>query len=223
MKKRKILITGGTRGIGQAIVLRFKKAHYQVLAPTRQELDLANPHSVQAFIRKNRGLVLEGLINNAGVSRLAGIEELNFQDFNWVQEVNVTSPLRLIQAFVSGMKKKKYGRIVNLSSIWGVTSKERRLAYSASKFALNGITKSLAVELAPYRILVNAVCPGYVDTDLTRQNVTVAQRKLIQKNIPLGRFAKPEEIANLVYYLASEENTYLTGQSLIVDGGFLLT
>jgi 3-oxoacyl-[acyl-carrier protein] reductase len=118
------------------------------------------------------------------------------------------------------MMERRYGRIVNISSIWSVVSKPRRITYSASKSGLNGLTRTLAVELAPHNILVNAVAPGFVLTEMTRQNNTEADLDAICRTIPAQRLAQPEEIAEVVAFLCSEANSYLTGQTLLVDGGF---
>jgi len=117
------------------------------------------------------------------------------------------------------MIEKRYGRIVNISSIWGITSKEKRTIYSATKFGINGVTKALAKELGKYNILVNSICPGYVNTEMTKKNVTEMDKKEILKNIPLDRFAEPDEIGCLIKFLISDENTYITGQCIVIDGG----
>jgi 3-oxoacyl-[acyl-carrier protein] reductase len=118
------------------------------------------------------------------------------------------------------MMARRFGRIVNISSIWSIVSKKRRLTYSASKAGLNGMTRALAVELAPYNILINAVAPGYVNTELTRQNNSEQDIHAIKETIPLRRLAEPSEIAETVFFLCSERNTYITGQVITVDGGF---
>lgn len=118
------------------------------------------------------------------------------------------------------MQKNRFGRILNISSLWSIVSRVGRTSYAMSKAALNGMTRSLALELAPYNILVNAVAPGYVLTDLTRQNNSAVELDAIRKTIPLQRLAEPQEIANVVAFLCSEQNTYLTGQTIVVDGGF---
>ena len=126
----------------------------------------------------------------------------------------------LLQGVAPGMKARGWGRVVNISSIFGVVTKERRGAYSAVKAGLNGLTRTAAVELAPFGVLVNSVCPGYVATDLTRQNNSPADLEKIAATIPAGRLAEPEEIARFVAWLCGEANTYLTGQTILVDGGF---
>ena len=118
------------------------------------------------------------------------------------------------------MKVKQFGRIINIGSIFGHVSKEYRFAYSTSKFALYGLTKSFAVELAKDNVLVNCIAPGFVDTDLTKEVLGSKGTADIVKRIPMGRLAQPEEIAGLARFLCSAENTYLTGQQIIIDGGF---
>jgi 3-oxoacyl-[acyl-carrier protein] reductase len=119
------------------------------------------------------------------------------------------------------MKRRQYGRIVNVSSVWSLVTKEGRLPYSASKSALNGITRTLAVELAPHNVLVNAVAPGYVNTELTRKNNTPEAIKAFAEQLPIQRLAEPREIAELVAFLCSARNSYITGQVIAIDGGFL--
>jgi 3-oxoacyl-[acyl-carrier protein] reductase len=133
-------------------------------------------------------------------------------------QVNLKAPLRLIQAFSKRMGNR--GRIVNIGSIWAVISKKGRLTYSASKSALLGATRTLAIELSQKGILVNAVCPGFTDTELTRKNLTSKEIKEIEGFIPVGRLAKTNEIAEVVYFIGSLLNSYITGQTIIVDGGY---
>ena len=137
-----------------------------------------------------------------------------------MMEVNLKSPIRLLRAVTPKMKEGHYGRIVNIGSIWSVVSKRGRTVYSVTKHGIHGLTKTLAVELAEYNILVNTVCPGFTLTELTKKNNTQDEIDAISREIPLGRMAKPEEIASAVCYLVSEQNTYLTGQIIAVDGGY---
>jgi len=117
------------------------------------------------------------------------------------------------------MKKNRWGRIINISSIFGIVARGKQTMYSATKHAINGVTKTLALELGPHNILVNSVCPGFTNTDLVKRNPP-EKNALIAKDIPLGRFAEPSEIAELVLFLISDKNTYVNGQSLVIDGGF---
>ena len=118
------------------------------------------------------------------------------------------------------MIRKKSGKIVNISSVWSLVSKPGRTVYASSKAALNSVTKSIAVEVAPHNILVNAIAPGFVDTKLTRQNNTEEEIRMIESKIPLGRLAQTKEIAELALFLCSDKNSYMTGQTILVDGGY---
>jgi 3-oxoacyl-[acyl-carrier protein] reductase len=118
------------------------------------------------------------------------------------------------------MAKRGYGRIVNISSIWSVVSKGGRLPYSMSKSGLSGLTRTLAVEVAQFNVLVNGVAPGFVNTELTSQNNSEQDLAAIRAMIPAGRLAEPEEIAEIVSFLCSAKNSYITGQTIVVDGGF---
>jgi 3-oxoacyl-[acyl-carrier protein] reductase len=118
------------------------------------------------------------------------------------------------------MVQNKWGRIVNISSIYSIISRKGRAAYSASKAGLNGFTRTAALEYAGEGILVNSVCPGFVDTDLTRQNNTREQLAELTNHVPLRKLGSPDEIANFVYFLGSEQNQFITGQTIPIDGGF---
>ncbi len=164
---------------------------------------------------------LDALVNVAGINVLGRLEELDDYMVEKMCRTNLFSPLQLIRGVAAGMKRRKGGRIVNFSSIWGMRSKEFRTLYSMTKFGLTGVTRALARELGPDGILVNAVAPGYVDTEMTRTNIPPEERTRLCEDIPLRRLAEPIEIAKLVKFLISEENTYITGQSIVIDGGFL--
>ncbi|MCX6103379.1 MAG: SDR family oxidoreductase [Proteobacteria bacterium] len=219
-EKRLALITGGSRGIGKVIAERLQFANFEVLTPTRSELDLANPESVTHYIETHKHLPISVLVNSAGINLLAKVESISLNQWQAIIQVNLTSPFMLIQGFSKGMKELHFGRIVNVSSIFSLVSKENRACYSATKSGLNGLTRTAAIELGCYGILVNAICPGYIDTDLTRQNNTPEEIKQITATIPLGRMADTKEIAEFVGFLCSEQNSYITGQTLIIDGGF---
>ena len=215
-----VLVTGGSRGIGKAIVERYRRAGCEVFAPSRSELNLLDKNSVDEFISANRDKKIDVIINNAGINDINLIEDITDDEIEKMLTTNLISPIRLIRGFVGQMKERKFGRIVNIGSVWAVVSKPGRGVYSASKNGLHGITNTLALELAPYNILVNTICPGFVLTELTSKNNTPAQIESLAKDIPLGRLAAPEEIADLVYFFGSEQNTYLTAQKIIADGGF---
>ncbi len=216
---RTALVTGASRGIGAAIASKLTDSGCKVLAPSRVELDLASESSVEAYLASLEKPV-DILVNDAGINRVAMLENIQGRDISDTLQINLLAPFRLIQFLAQQMKARNYGRIVNISSLWGVVSRGGRISYSMSKTALNGMTRSLAVELAPYNVLVNAVAPGYVMTDLTRQNNTPAEIEKISQQIPIQRLARPQEIADVVAFLCSEQNTYLVGQTIIVDGGY---
>jgi NAD(P)-dependent dehydrogenase (short-subunit alcohol dehydrogenase family) len=216
---RTALITGGSRGIGAAIAQKLSTDGCVILAPTRQELDLDSDESIDTYLNEH-GKHVDILVNVAGINRVASLSEMKDRDINDTLQVNLLAPLRIIRAVTPQMQQNGFGRIVNISSIWSIVSRPGRTNYTISKSAINGLTRSLAVELAPHNVLVNAVAPGYVMTDLTRQNNSAAELLQIKSTIPLQRLAEPEEIANLVSFLCSEQNTYLTGQTLVIDGGF---
>lgn len=217
---RKVLITGGSRGIGSAVVeLLRHSGGYDVLAPSREQLDLADPSSVQRFLQECPDV--DALINVAGINVLGRLHELDESVVEQMCQTNLYAPLQLIRGVAGGMRRLGGGRIVNFSSIWGVRSKEFRTLYSMTKFGLMGMTKALARELGPDSILVNAVAPGYVDTEMTQKNIPPDERERLCGEIPLRRFAEPVEIARLTRFLISEENTYITGQDIVIDGGFL--
>lgn len=214
-----VLITGASRGIGKAAADAFLKMNYTVFSPGRDELDLSNHKSVNAFIKKHE-LDFDIIINNAGVNEIALLEDISDENIKQTLQINLIAPIKLLRGLIKRMKNNRFGRIVNIGSIWAVVSKCGRMTYCASKNALHGVSNTLALELAPFNILVNTVCPGFTATELTSKNNTKEQIAEIEKNIPLGRMARPEEIAAVIAFLGSEQNTYITGQKIVADGGF---
>ncbi len=219
-KKLKALVTGASRGIGAAIVSELEAQDIEVVTPSRNILNLGDPISIQEYIAREKSLGIDILINNAGVNFLNDITEINDEDWQSMIQINLTAVMQLIRGFSPYMKQQKWGRIINISSIFSIVTKESRATYSTTKAGLNGLTRSAAVELSPYEILVNSVCPGYVQTDLTMANNSPEQLTEIASIIPIKRLAQPAEIAKLVGFLSSKENTYMTGQTLVIDGGF---
>lgn len=219
-QKRKAFVTGASRGIGAAIAEELARRGFEIWAPTRSELDLSNPASVNQFVAQQAGAPVDVLVNNAGVNVLKALPELDTATWAEMQQINLTAPLALIQWAAPFMRGQKWGRILNLSSILGLLSKEKRTAYSMTKAAINSLTRSAAIELGPDGVLVNALCPGYVATEMTTRNNSPAALKVIIDSIPLRRLAEPAELARVAGFLCSEENTYLTGQAVVVDGGF---
>lgn len=237
-----VVVTGGTRGIGAAMVETFLAAGAKVYTTGTDvgvldklnesarsksmpieylHLDLSSPDSVDDCLKKLLKLDrVDVLVNNAGVNKINAIDEITDDDWDWINAVNLRGPFLVTSSLTQIMKKQWYGRIINISSIFGVVSKEKRAAYSTTKWGLLGLTKAVALDLAPYNILVNAVSPGFVDTELTRQILGDDGIEELITQIPQQRLADCEEIAKTVLFLASEHNSYITGQNIIVDGGF---
>ena len=161
------------------------------------------------------------LINNAGINKIAPFANIDPEDFLEIQQINVFAPFCLCQAVIPSMKDRNWGRIINISSIWGKIGKEFRASYSASKFALDGITVTIAAEHSQHGILVNSISPGYTDTELTRRVLGDDGIRKLLSSVPIGRMASPEEIANFIVWLGSEKNSYITGQNISIDGGFV--
>ena len=221
MKKDTALVTGGSRGIGKAIVNSLRDTGYTVYCPGREELDLSSNTSIEKFC-KDFDQPLNALVNNAGINIINSFEEVSSEEIDQTFQVNLYSTMLLTKGLLKNFEKGVTGRMVNISSIWSAVAKEKRAIYAATKSAINSLTRSLALELSPYNILVNAVAPGYTATELTYKNNSENAIKNIEKLIPLGRLADPGEIASVVKFLLSAENTYMTGQTIIVDGGYTI-
>jgi 3-oxoacyl-[acyl-carrier protein] reductase len=219
--KKTVLITGGARGIGATIAERFQARDYEVWKPSRTELDLSSAESLEAFIAGEGSRSIDVLINNAGINILNSIATLDGTVWQTMLQVNLTAPMRLTQAFLPGMKERQRGKILNVSSIFSLVAREKRVAYSMTKAALNAFTRSLTVEYGRFGIIANSLCPGYVDSALTRQNNSAQEIDAIGGSIPSRRLAQPEEIARVAFFLCSDENTYINGQEIVADGGFV--
>ncbi len=214
----KALITGASRGIGKSIKILFETRGVDVFAPTRQEMNLISNESIKKYVDKLPDIDI--LINCAGINDLASIDEMTEGKLQEMIQVNLISQTMLIKYVSEKMKHNHYGRIVNFASIWCDFSKERRIMYSIAKAGVKGLTTASAVELSKYNILVNAVAPGFVNTEMTSQNNTPEQINALADALPIKRLAEPIEIAEFVYFLASEKNSFITGQTIFVDGGF---
>jgi 3-oxoacyl-[acyl-carrier protein] reductase len=214
-----VLITGASKGIGKACSELFQKNGYSVIAPTRKELDLSNTISIETYL-DNLNRDIDVLVNNAGINPLANVGEIDFQSASELMNTNFWAPVMLSNFLAPKMRYRGYGRIVNISSIWSGVSKSGRSMYASSKAAINAFTRTAAVEFASSNVLINAVAPGYVNTELTKLNNSPEQIEQIKASLPIKRLAEPVEIAELIYFLGSDKNTFVTGQTIFADGGY---
>lgn len=239
------LVTGGARGIGRAITLELARNGADVVFTYKSSGELAE--SVLNEIRSmgRRGLVLEAdaaimnaavdvvnkvvlefnridiLVNNAGITRDNLLLRMSEEDWDEVMRTNVKSVFNYTKAVARVMMNQRSGRIINISSVVGLKGNPGQSNYAASKAAIIGFTKSIARELASRNILVNAVAPGYIETDMTA-SLTEDQRNAVLNMVPLKRVAKPDDVARVVRFLASPDADYITGQVISVDGGMSL-
>ena len=219
MESKIALITGASRGIGKSIKEVLSKDGIEIISPNRNELDLSSSESIDKFLSQTSADI-DIIINNAGILKVGEHNEFSSDDFHEILQVNVVAPFKIISGFVEKMKIHSFGRIVNISSVWGQKSKKGRMLYSSSKAALDALTRSLAIEFASYNILINSVAPGYIETDMLKQCNTEEELSIIRDTIPMKRFGKKIEIAELVRFLSSEDNSYITGQVFTIDGGY---
>ncbi len=190
-----------------------------MITPRRSELDLLSNESIDRYLASLQSPV-DILINDAGINNIAPFEAVTDENLQQTLQVNLVAPFRISRFIASLMAKRGYGRIVNISSVWSVVSKSGRLPYAMSKSGLAGLTRTLAVEVARFNVLVNGVAPGFVNTELTSQNNSEQDLAAIRSMIPTGRLAEPDEIAETVSFLCSSRNSYITGQTIVADGGF---
>jgi len=186
-------------------------------------VDFADTAAAEAFADVAGRAGYSILVNNAGINKISPFARIDPADFDLIQRVNVRAPFLLCRALLPAMARRRWGRIVNISSVFSVVSRENRGPYSASKFALDGLTAALAAEAAASGVLANCVAPGFVDTDLTRRVLGAKGMKSLAARVPIRRLAKPAEIAAFVAWLCGPENTYISGQNLVIDGGFSRT
>ncbi len=219
MESKIALVTGASRGIGKSIKEVLSKDGIEIISPNRNELDLSSSESIDKFLSQTSADI-DIIINNAGILKVGEHNEFSSDDFHEILQVNVVAPFKIISGFVEKMKIHSFGRIVNISSVWGQKSKKGRTLYSSSKAALDALTRSLAIEFASYNILINSVAPGYIETDMLKQCNTEEELSIIRDTIPMKRFGKKIEIAELVRFLSSEDNSYITGQVFTIDGGY---
>ena len=235
-----VLITGGSRGIGRAMVKLFSERGYSVAftyktsdyeaevleketGAIRIKADSADEKQVLETVRtveEKLGLV-DILINNAAISSFSMFTDLTLEQWNRTFSVNVNGAFLYTKSVLSGMISKKSGRIINISSMWGITGSSCEVHYSAAKAAIIGMTKALAKELGPSGITVNCIAPGVIDTDMNK-TLSVEDMRVLEDETPLMRIGRPEEVAEAAYFLASEKADFITGEVLNVNGGYLI-
>ena len=236
------LVTGSTRGIGRATAEKLAQAGASVIITGRSEdralevakeikektgsetfavgMDLGIKESVEKAFEKiaNRFGSVDILVNNAGMNRDTLFLRMKLEDWEEIIRVNLTGTFLVTQLAVKGMIKKRWGRIINMSSVVAFTGNVGQANYSSAKAGLVGFTKTLAKELASRNITVNAVAPGFIETDMTEVLPEEIKENFLRQ-IPLGRFGKPEDVANVVLFLASDLSGYITGEVIHVNGG----
>ncbi len=243
MEARKVaLVTGASKGIGRAIAKRLAQSNIELVINYNRDLQGAEETRVECEKYGVRAMIIQGdmskeddvttmfekiieefgkihiLINNAGITKDGLMISMKDEDFRRVMEVNLFSAFYTMKTAARLMAKNRFGRIINISSIVGLRGNAGQANYSASKAGLIGMTKSLAKEMASRNIRVNAIAPGFIETDMTDKLDEKIKEKLLEE-IPLKSFGQPEDIANLINFLVSEEANYITGQVISVDGG----
>ena len=240
------LITGGSRGIGEKIAERFAQAGYNLIINYVSNIE--NVEELEAKIKGNANIEIlfiqsdvtsfescenmvneaikkfghiDVLVNNAGITKDTLLMRMKEEDFDKVINVNLKGTYNVTKNVIPYMMKQKYGKIINISSVVGVSGNAGQANYAASKAGIIGFTKSVAKELASRNILANCVAPGFIKTDMT-DVLSDSVKESINSQIPLKKMGTAEEVANAVYFLGNEENTYITGQVLNVDGGMVM-
>jgi 3-oxoacyl-[acyl-carrier protein] reductase len=239
-----VLVTGGSGGIGAAIAERFASVGMNVVIHYMTSHEAANDvarrcmalgakvMTVTADVRdrsqlqrmaerlESSGMMPDILVNNAGKAHYGMLADLSESEWDDIMAVNLKGTFLCSQIFMPYMVSQRYGRIVNVSSVWGISGASCEVAYSASKGGVNAFTKALAKELAPSGVTVNAVAPGAVNTSML-SNLQEDEVRMLEEDIPAGRLAAPEEISSLVYFLALPESGYITGQIISPNGGWI--
>ncbi len=243
---RVALVTGGSKGLGKAMARAFAEAGANIVISSRHEAELksaaaeigaGNKSKIVYFVadmtrrddvRKLADFALSSLgrvdilVNNAGSNVPQAIDQITDADWDRIVELNLTSCMALTRALVPQMKERRWGRVIHISSIMGLASKEERNAYSATKAALIGMARASALDLGAYNITVNCLAPGPFLTDLPGTILTAQQKQVFAERTALGRWAEPRELAGPALLLASDAGSYITGAVLVVDGGSII-
>ncbi|MEE9583638.1 MAG: 3-oxoacyl-[acyl-carrier-protein] reductase [Dehalococcoidales bacterium] len=237
---RVVIVTGSGRGIGRAIALKLAEAGVSVVVNDRQEAAEGVAGEIRAAGRQSLAVIgdvtsaadvarlaettiatygrVDILVNNAGIARDQFLVRMSDEDWDRVLDVDLKGVFLCTRAVLRYMLKKRWGRIISIASIVGLVGNPGQANYAAAKAGVIGFTRSVAKEVASRKITVNAIAPGFIDTEMT-QNLAEAQRQELMARIPLGRLGSPDDVAGAVAFLASEEAGYITGQVLAVDGG----
>ncbi len=246
MEERKVaFITGGSRGIGKEVALKFADNGYNIVINyvsdktdtkglekefTKRgvealiiKADVTNTEQIENLVKEviEKFGKIDVLVNNAGVTKDNLLMRMSEEEFDKVVEVNLKGTFIVTKAVIKYMMKKRSGSIINLSSVVGVAGNAGQANYSASKAGIIGFTKSVAKELASRNIRANAVAPGFIETDMTAV-LSDSVKENIHNQIPLKRMGSAKEVANLIYFLGSDESSYITGQTINIDGGMLM-
>ena len=239
------LVTGGSKGIGMAMAHGLAEAGADIVinSRSREEMDAAMGHILEGTGRQGHCVVadlynradtiklakealqvmgrVDIVVNNAGTNIVNPVDKIVDEDWDRLLELNLTAPMILVRELAGQMKERKWGRVVNISSIFGLCAKEERGSYSATKSGLIGITRTMAQELAPWGITANAIAPGPISTPLTDRLVQGELRAYFDSMMPLGRWGTPEDLIGPVLLLASDAGSFITGTTLTVDGGWM--
>lgn len=236
-----VLITGGSRGIGKAMVYAFAKAGYNVMLNFNRSESIANEiakdfDNVKVYganVADQQSVInmvnytyemfgnIDILINNAGIAYTGLLQDMSIDEWNNLMNVNLTGPYNLCKAVLPKMIQNKSGKIINISSVWGITGASCEVAYSASKAGVIGLTKALAKEVGPSNIQVNCIAPGIVMTDMI-SDYSMEELDAITNEIPLGKIGSTEDIAKTALFLASDDANYITGQVISPNGGWVI-
>jgi 3-oxoacyl-[acyl-carrier protein] reductase len=238
------LITGATRGIGKEIATCLYEAGANLLLTgtkideieklnaqckvgsknkiTYFQCDFSNDQSTESFLKEiNKYDHIDICVNNAGINIIDDFTDTTFDDFLYMNRINLFGPYKILKTAGQKMIANNYGRVVNVASIWSVITRPGRSIYTTTKNAIVGLTKTLSVEWAQYNVLVNAISPGFTITELTERTNTKEQLNALESIIPIKRLCQPVEQARVVAFLCSDLNTYMTGQNIVVDGGYI--
>tara|TARA_B100001175_G_C19513872_1_gene645800 strand:+ start:3306 stop:4016 length:711 start_codon:yes stop_codon:yes gene_type:complete len=235
MTKKVALITGASRGIGLSISKKLYEDGFEIFGTSTSgngdnkyvdhwlKADFSEEKGIDEFLLKLEKISnIYALINNAGINIIKTPGDITIEDYQVIQRVNLEAPFRISQKLAPLMAINNEGKIINIASIWSVVSKTNRSLYSTMKTGLLGMTRALAIDWAKYNILINSISPGFVETELTSKSLMLEEQNSIKNQIPIKRFAQPKEIAEIASFLCSKKNTYLTGQNIIIDGGFTI-